>query len=200
MAPVWQPAGERSRRVRPPGGRHVRTVGAAGGRDATPDGPGPTRAATGLPAAAHITGPAAANSGTHSSTREPHPLPRPDSRIVAPAHGPTTLDGPVAAHRDAFDALAQLDTAVDTAVARTLGTSPWWAREQAHHGRIPHLRLGTGRIRLLPEHVDALIALFSVDVEDVEATAAVPVDLGATTTSTRAHRRPPHAEDSAALF
>lgn len=86
-------------------------------------------------------------------------------------------------------------------VARTLGTSPWWVREQARRGRIPHLRLGKGRIRLLPEHVDALIALFTIDAG--EATTAVPVDLaalGATAKSTRAHRRPPHVEDSAPLF
>lgn len=88
-------------------------------------------------------------------------------------------------------------------VARTLGTSPWWVREQARRGRIPHPRLGKGRIRLLPEHVDALIALFTIDVEPDEATTSGQVDpaaLGATAKSTRAHRRPTHVEGSAPLF
>ena len=44
-------------------------------------------------------------------------------------------------------------------VARTLGTSPWWVREQIRRGRIPHLRFGRGKIRLLPEHVDALVRM-----------------------------------------
>ena len=63
-------------------------------------------------------------------------------------------------------------------VARTLGTSPWWVREQARRGRIPHLRLGRGKIRLLPQHVDALVALFTVECHAYDG--APPVEASAT--------------------
>jgi len=91
-------------------------------------------------------------------------------------------------------------------VARTLGTSPWWVREQARRGRIPHLRLGRGKIRLLPEHVDALVALFTIDGHaaaadppPARASAGLAV-LGATPKSTRAHRRRPHVPGDPQLF
>ena len=90
-------------------------------------------------------------------------------------------------------------------VARTLGTSPWWVREQARRGRIPHLRLGRGKIRLLPQHVDALVALFTVechaddDAPPVEASAELAV-LGSTPKSIRAHRRRPHVPGDPQLF
>jgi hypothetical protein len=90
-------------------------------------------------------------------------------------------------------------------VARTLGTSAWWVREQARRGRVPHLRLGKGRIRLLPEHVDALVALFTVESRphDAERSTAASVDLvalGSTTKSLTAHRRRPHVQGDGQLF
>ena len=48
-------------------------------------------------------------------------------------------------------------------VAAELGTSPWWVREQARRGRVPHLRLGKGRIRFSPSQVAALVELATVD-------------------------------------
>ncbi|MCZ3389976.1 MAG: helix-turn-helix domain-containing protein [Actinomycetia bacterium] len=81
-------------------------------------------------------------------------------------------------------------------VARTLGTSPWWVREQARRGRIPHLRLGRQRIRFLPEQVNALVRLSTVEpAKDVAVTPA-PIRpptleaLGATQRSLKAHRSP----------
>lgn len=90
-------------------------------------------------------------------------------------------------------------------VAKTLGTSTWWVREQARRGRIPHLRLAKGRIRLLPEHVDALVALFTVEggVTDDSPPAAASSDLtalGPTAKSLRAHRRRPHVQGDGQLF
>lgn len=90
-------------------------------------------------------------------------------------------------------------------VARILGTSPWWVREQIRRGRIPHLRLGKRRIRLLPEHVDALVALFTVtcDADDEAAPATVSADLTAlapTVKSVAAHRRRPHVHGDRQLF
>lgn len=90
-------------------------------------------------------------------------------------------------------------------VARILGTSPWWVREQARRGRIPHLRLGKGRIRLLPEHVDALVALFTVErgVASEESDAPASLDLAAlapTAKSIAAHRRRPHVQGDPSLF
>lgn len=90
-------------------------------------------------------------------------------------------------------------------VAKTLGTSSWWVREQARRGRIPHLRLGKGRIRLLPEHVDALVALFTVEGRgtDDAPLAAASSDLsalGPTAKSVRAHRRRPHVHGDGQLF
>jgi len=81
-------------------------------------------------------------------------------------------------------------------VARGLGTSPWWVREQARAGRVQHLRLGKGRIRFLPEHVRELVALCMVEVS--ESPAAVPLSsatnslgaLGGTRRSQRAHGLP----------
>ena len=90
-------------------------------------------------------------------------------------------------------------------VAKALGTSTWWVREQARRGRIPHLRLGKGRIRLLPEHVDALVALYTVEggVADDAPPAAGSSDLtalGPTAKSARAHRRRPHVQGDGQLF
>ena len=91
-------------------------------------------------------------------------------------------------------------------VARILGTSPWWVREQARRGRIPHLRLGKRRIRLLPEHVDALVALFTVDGDGADDNAPAPSSssdltaLAPTTKSLKAHRRRPHVQGDASLF
>lgn len=48
-------------------------------------------------------------------------------------------------------------------VARRLGISEWWVREQIRRGRVPHLRFGRHRIALLPEHVDAIIELVTVE-------------------------------------
>ena len=91
-------------------------------------------------------------------------------------------------------------------VAKTLGMSTWWVREQARRGRIPHLRLAKGRIRLLPEHVDALVALVTVEgggADDGALAAAASSDLTAlapTAKSVRAHRRRPHVQGDRQLF
>ena len=90
-------------------------------------------------------------------------------------------------------------------VATALGTSTWWVREQARRGRIPHLRLGKGRIRLLPEHVDALVALFTVEgraPDDAPPFATSPdlTALGPTAKSLVAHRRRPHVSGDVQLF
>lgn len=91
-------------------------------------------------------------------------------------------------------------------VAKTLGMSTWWVREQARRGRIPHLRLAKGRIRLLPEHVDALVALYTVEggvADDAPTAAAASSDLtalGPTAKSVRAHRRRPHVQGDRQLF
>jgi excisionase family DNA binding protein len=91
-------------------------------------------------------------------------------------------------------------------VAKTLGMSTWWVREQARRGRIPHLRLAKGRIRLLPEHVDALVALYTVEggvADDAPAPAAAASDLTAlnpTAKSVRAHRRRPYVQGDGQLF
>jgi excisionase family DNA binding protein len=92
-------------------------------------------------------------------------------------------------------------------VARTLGTSPWWVREQARRGRIPHLRLGRGKFRLLPQHVDALVARFTVEGHGPDDDAAPAAEsstdlgvLGATAKSVRAHRRRPHVQGDSQLF
>lgn len=80
-------------------------------------------------------------------------------------------------------------------VADALGASPWWVREQARRGRVPHLRFGRGKIRFLPEHVDVLVQLVTVDghaPEENREGAEVDIGaLGATVKSIRAHRRPP---------
>ncbi len=90
-------------------------------------------------------------------------------------------------------------------VAKTLGTSPWWVKEQARRGRIPHLRVGRGRIRLLPEHVDALLALITVEcaVAETEPPATASSDLsslGPTVKSLAAHRRRPHVAGDRQMF
>ncbi|WP_082515919.1 helix-turn-helix domain-containing protein [Cellulomonas sp. Leaf395] len=84
-------------------------------------------------------------------------------------------------------------------VAQMLGASPWWVREQARRGRVPHLRLGRGRIRFLPEHFDALVKMVTVQVNGIanEPPASQPVDLralGATSKSIRAHQNRPHVQ------
>lgn len=89
-------------------------------------------------------------------------------------------------------------------VAKVLGMSPWWVREQARRGRIPHLRMGKGRIRLLPEHVDALVVLCTVEGRATgDASGAASLDLralGSTAKSVRAHRRRPHVQGDGQLF
>jgi len=90
-------------------------------------------------------------------------------------------------------------------VAETLGTSVWWVREQARRGRIPHLRLGKGRIRFLPEHLDALIAQCTVDARGPDAAPPVAASsdltaLGPTSKSLTAHRRRPHVQGDRQLF
>ncbi|WP_082574012.1 helix-turn-helix domain-containing protein [Cellulomonas sp. Root137] len=84
-------------------------------------------------------------------------------------------------------------------VAQMLGASPWWVREQARRGRVPHLRLGRGRIRFLPEHFDVLVRMVTVHANGTgsEPPASKPVDLralGATSKSTRAHLNRPHVQ------
>ena len=84
-------------------------------------------------------------------------------------------------------------------VARALGTSSWWVREQARLGRVPHLRLGRRRIRFLPEHLDVLVKVFTVLTVDDSvaqppvASEAVPrlSALGATSRSVACHERKP---------
>jgi hypothetical protein len=97
-------------------------------------------------------------------------------------------------HIDELVGLLPLPTLSPEDVARRLGTSPWWVREQARAGRVDHLRLGKGRIRFLPEHVHELIALFTVSATESTAvgstTPSVPASLaalGATHRSQRAH-------------
>ena len=89
-------------------------------------------------------------------------------------------------------------------VAKSLGTSAWWVREQARRGRVPHLRLGKGRIRFLPAQVDALVDLFTVE-SSAAPTLELPVEhdfaaLGATAKSAAAHRRRPHVTGDRMLF
>lgn len=90
-------------------------------------------------------------------------------------------------------------------VAKTLGTSTWSVCGQARRGRIPHLRVGRGRIRLLPEHVEALLALITVEcaAEGAEPPATASGDLtalGPTVKSLTAHRRRPHLSGDRQLF
>ncbi|WP_426594911.1 helix-turn-helix domain-containing protein [Cellulomonas sp. McL0617] len=96
-------------------------------------------------------------------------------------------------------------TSTPEEVAKVLGISPWWVREQARRGRIPHLLFGRGKIRFLPEHIDALIRLVTVEGHqpDEEPPAAASVDLGAlgaTVKSIRAHQRRPHVQGDAQLY
>jgi hypothetical protein len=70
---------------------------------------------------------------------------------------------------------------------------------------VPHLRLGKGRIRLLPEHVDALVALFTVESRppDAEPSTSAPVDLvalGSMAKPLTAHRRHPLVQGDGQLF
>lgn len=109
-------------------------------------------------------------------------------------------------------------------VARQLGISEWWVREQIRRGRVPHLRFGRRRIALLPAHVEAIIALVTVEPAGwrgpsggaagggeeppagaVRGGAGVGAErsgvgsgdvaaLGSTARSARAHRRRPHVQ------
>src|SRR4051812_22030875 len=84
-------------------------------------------------------------------------------------------------------------------VAERLGASPWWVREQARRGRVPHLRLGRGRIRFLPEHIELLVRMVTVQGHGTgdEPPAPRTVDiraLGATSKSVLAHQRRPHVQ------
>jgi hypothetical protein len=92
---------------------------------------------------------------------------------------------------------AEIETMTPEQVAEMLGTSGWWVREQARRGRVPHLRFGHGRIVLLPEHVQALIRLVTVETARsapavVKAGTADLSALGSTSASVRAHRRRAH--------
>lgn len=76
-------------------------------------------------------------------------------------------------------------------VAADLGTSAWWVRKQAR--RVPHLRLGKGKIRFCRAQVDALIELATVTQassppRESEVPATDVAVLGATVRSLGAHR------------
>ena len=90
--------------------------------------------------------------------------------------------------------MEKLETLSPEQVAEAIGASPWWVREQARRGRIPHLRLGRGRIRFLPEHVDALIRRATVREYEVRTEPVDLSPLGATERSVRAHLKPRRAE------
>ena len=90
-------------------------------------------------------------------------------------------------------------------VAESFGISVGWVREQARRGRVPHLRFGRGKIRFLPEHVEALVALVTVEgrAADDEPPIGASTDLaalGATVRSIRAHRRRPHVQGDSQMF
>jgi excisionase family DNA binding protein len=90
-------------------------------------------------------------------------------------------------------------------VAESFGISISWVREQARRGRVPHLKFGRGKIRFLPEHVDALVRLATVEGNDPEAEppAQASADLGAlgaTVRSIRAHQRRPHVQGDPQMF
>jgi len=90
-------------------------------------------------------------------------------------------------------------------VAESFGISVGWVREQARRGRVPHLRFGRGKIRFLPEHVEALVALATVagraaDDEPPAGASADLASLGATVRSIRAHQRRPHVQGDPQMF
>ena len=90
-------------------------------------------------------------------------------------------------------------------VAESFGISVEWVREQARRGRVPHLKFGRGKIRFLPEHIDALVRLATVEGVDPEAEppAEASADLGslgATVRSLRAHQRRPHVQGDPQMF
>jgi hypothetical protein len=67
--------------------------------------------------------------------------------------------------------------------------------------RIPHLRVGSGWIRLVPEHVAALLTLITVEcsVDDGEPPGTASTDLSAlqpTVSSLAGHRRGPDVAGS----
>lgn len=75
-------------------------------------------------------------------------------------------------------------------VAEQLRTSEWWVREQARRRRVPHLRMGRGRVAFLPEHIEALARLAEVQVATPEPVPDVALlSLGATPRSRAAHLR-----------
>jgi hypothetical protein len=88
----------------------------------------------------------------------------------------------------------KLETLSPEEVAAAIGASPWWVREQARRGRTPHLRLGRGRIRFLPQHVDALIRRATVREFETQPEPVDLAPLGATERSVRAHLKPRRAE------
>ena len=90
--------------------------------------------------------------------------------------------------------MERLETLSPEQVAEAIGASSWWVREQARRGRIPHLRLGRGRIRFLPEHVDALVRRATVLEHEVEPEPVDLTALRATERSVRAHLKPRRAE------
>ena len=88
----------------------------------------------------------------------------------------------------------KLETLSPEEVATAIGASPWWVREQARRGRIAHLRLGRGRIRFLPEHVDALVRRATVREHETQPEPVDLTPLGATERSLRAHLVPRRGE------
>ena len=88
----------------------------------------------------------------------------------------------------------KLETLSPEEVATAIGASPWWVREQVRRGRIPHLRLGRGRIRFLPEHVDALIRRATMHEHEEQPEPVDLTPLGATDRSVQAHLRPRRVE------
>ncbi|GAA3815392.1 helix-turn-helix domain-containing protein [Cellulomonas soli] len=90
-------------------------------------------------------------------------------------------------------------------IAESFGISVEWVREQARRGRVPHLKFGRGKIRFLPEHVDALVRLATVEGVDPEEEPPVEASvdlgaLGATVRSIRAHQRRPHVQGDPQVF
>lgn len=58
-------------------------------------------------------------------------------------------------------------------VARMLGCSEWWVKEQARKRRIPFAWIG-GSYRFTDEHVAAIIARFEVRPDDAPVSASAP--------------------------
>jgi excisionase family DNA binding protein len=68
-------------------------------------------------------------------------------------------------------------------VARALGCSEWWVKEQARRRRIPFTKVG-GAYRFTPEHLTEIIGIFEHRPTDTAATAV--------TTTPRRRTAAPH--------